>query len=120
MGQFFRRLLKKKNRNIALVAVARKLAVIASHMLKNNEPYRYALPDSTGQELAHLRSQATGQKRKTGPSQEAAEKRRVGTRSRTVPSLATVYQREGVPLLRAPESPPPGEKRMIEEPSRSR
>ncbi|MEW6369065.1 MAG: transposase [Acidobacteriota bacterium] len=91
LGQFFRRLLKKKNRNIAVVAVARKPAVIAHHMLKNNEPYRYALPDSTGQKLARLRSQTTGQRRKSGQSKEAAEKRRVGTRSRTVPSLATVF-----------------------------
>ncbi|MEW6369075.1 MAG: transposase [Acidobacteriota bacterium] len=115
LGQFFRRLLKKKNRNIAVVAVARKPAAIAYHILKNNEPHRYALPDSTGEELARLRSQATGQRRKTGSSKEAAGKRRVGTRSRTVPSLATVYQREGVPGLRAPESLPAGEKRMIEE-----
>ncbi len=115
LGQFFRRLLKKKNRNIAVVAVARKLAVIAYHMLRNNEPYRYAQPDSTGHKLAHLRSQATGQRRKTGPSKEATEKRRVGTRSRTVPSLATIYQREGLPNLRTLDSLPAGEKRMIEE-----
>ncbi|MEW6369067.1 MAG: transposase [Acidobacteriota bacterium] len=85
LGQFYGGVPKKKNRNIAVVAVARKLAVIAYHMLKNNQPYRYAMPDSTGQKLVHLRSQATGQRRRTGPSKEAAENRRVGAQSRTVP-----------------------------------
>ena len=42
LGVFFRRLAKKKNRNVAVVATARKLVTIAWHMLTNNEPYRYA------------------------------------------------------------------------------
>ena len=41
LGVFFRRLKTKKNHNVAVVATARKLVVIAHLMLKNNEPYRY-------------------------------------------------------------------------------
>ena len=44
LGHFFRRLMKKKTRNVAVVAGARKLAMIGWLMLKTNEPYRYAIP----------------------------------------------------------------------------
>jgi transposase len=115
LGQFFRKVHKKKNRNVAVVATARKLAVIAYHMLKHNEPYRYALPDSTAHKLAHLRAQATGLRRQTGPSKDATTKRTVGIRSRTIPSLPDVYRREGLPECQAPEMLPNGEKRMLEE-----
>jgi hypothetical protein len=47
VGAFFRRLSKRKNRSVAVVATARKLVVIAWHMLRNNEPYRYAQPATT-------------------------------------------------------------------------
>ena len=44
IGVFFRRLAKRKDRNVAVVAaVAHKLVAIAWHMLKNNEPYRAML-----------------------------------------------------------------------------
>lgn len=45
LGAFFRRLSKRKNRSVAITAVARKLVTIAYLMLKNNEPYRYARPE---------------------------------------------------------------------------
>jgi hypothetical protein len=45
LGAFFRRLAKRKNRQVAIIAVARKLVLVAYLMLKNNEPYRYARPD---------------------------------------------------------------------------
>jgi len=115
LGQFFRKVLKKKNRNVAVVAVARKMAVIAYQMLKNNEPYRYAQPVATAHKLARLRTQATGQKRRSGPSKDASEKRRVGTRTRTVPSLPDIYQREGLPDCRPLASLPKGEHRIIRE-----
>jgi hypothetical protein len=47
LGHFFRRLARKKNRNVAVVAGARKLAAIGWQMLVTNEPYRYAIPRST-------------------------------------------------------------------------
>ena len=40
LGHFFRRLARKKNRNVAVVAAARKIALIAYHMLKNGTTYR--------------------------------------------------------------------------------
>jgi hypothetical protein len=62
LGNFFRRLARKKNRNVAVVAAARKLAVIGWQMLTSGEPYRYAIPRSTEAKLAKLRGQATGRR----------------------------------------------------------
>ncbi|HEY2302651.1 MAG TPA: IS110 family transposase, partial [Acidimicrobiales bacterium] len=39
-GAFFRRLARRKDRNVAITAAARKLVTVAFRMLKNNEPYR--------------------------------------------------------------------------------
>ena len=66
LGVFFLRLLRKKNRNVAVVAAARKLARIAWLMLARNEPYRYAIPKSTETKLAKLRVKVTGKRRKSG------------------------------------------------------
>src|SRR5262249_14788628 len=44
-GAFSRRLARRKSRQVAITAVARKLVTIAYLMLKNNEPYRYAKPE---------------------------------------------------------------------------
>ena len=66
IGAFFRRIAKKKNRNVAVVAVAHKLVVLAWHILKNNEPYRYAQPKTIQAKLSRLRILATKQKRKGG------------------------------------------------------
>ena len=55
LGAFFRKLEKRKNRNVAVVATARKMVTIAWHMLKNKEPYRYAAPRSTDEKLAAVR-----------------------------------------------------------------
>ena len=52
LGAFFRKLERRKNRNVAVVATARKMVTIAWHMLKNKEPYRYAVPRSTDEKLA--------------------------------------------------------------------
>lgn len=51
------------SRNPAIVALAHKLVVIAWHMLKNNEPYRYAMPSTLAAKFSRLRIQATGEKR---------------------------------------------------------
>ena len=66
LGHFFRKLMKKKSRNVAVVAGARKLAWIGWTMLHSNEPYRYAIPKSTESKLAKLRVKATGERRKGG------------------------------------------------------
>jgi transposase len=113
LGAFFRRLAKKKNRNIAVVATARKMVTIAVHMLKNKEPYRYALPRATDEKLAALRVKATGEKRKHGlPKGVKTVSKIGGGKSRTTPALDEVYTREGLPSRR-PRSR--GEERMIRE-----
>lgn len=112
LGVFFRRLARKKNRNVAVVATARKLVVIAWHMLTKGEPYRYAQPAPTQTKLARLRVAATGQRRRTGPK-PGTPRPDLGTRTRAVPALDHILQDEGLP----PTSPPPaGERRLLEHP----
>jgi transposase len=66
LGAFFRKIAKRKNRNVAVVATARKLVVIAWHMLTSGEPYRYAEPRRTKDKLAQLRVLAGGERRRGG------------------------------------------------------
>jgi transposase len=112
LGVFFRRLAHKKNRNVAVVACARKLVVIAWHMLTNNQPYRYAQPRATETKLQRLRVKATGQRRKSGPrpGAAAAPKAAAGLRTRTIKPLAQVCRDEGLP---EPGTPPAGEARTV-------
>ena len=111
LGHFFRRLLKKKTRNVAVVAAARKLAMIAWLMLKNNEPYRYAIPRSTETKLAKLRVKATGQRRKSGTPKGLKCQAKLPGGSRTIKSLAAVCQSEGLPEPRGLST---GERRTVE------
>ena len=110
LGHFFRRLLKKKTRNVAVVAGARKLAMIGWMMLKSNEPYRYAIPKSTESKLAKLRVRATGQRRKGGAGQGVKAVAKLPGGSRTVKSLAQVLAGEGLPEPRRLSS---GEQRTV-------
>ncbi len=112
LGHFFRKLSKKKNYNVAVVATARKLVVIAWHMLTHNEPYRYATPDNTAGKLARLRVRATGQRRRSGPPKGKKGVALVPGGGRAIKSLAQVYQNEGLPELRELS---PGEQRMVAE-----
>ena len=117
LGHFFRRLLKKKNRNVAVVAGARKLAMIGWLMLKSNEPYRYAIPRSTENKLAKLRVKATGQKRKSGPPKGVKNQPKLpaaapgeSRKSRTIKSLAALCESEGLPQ---PKGLSKGEQRTV-------
>lgn len=112
LGVFFRRIARRKNRNVAVVATARKLVVIAWHMLTNNEPYRYALPRQTREKLAALRRAAGHKRRRSGTLKGSPRPATYGSgiRTRHVPSLAEACADEGVP---APRPLPPGERRMI-------
>jgi transposase len=112
LGVFFRRLAKKKNYNVAVVAAARKLVVIAWHMLTSGEPYRYAQPRVTQGKLARLRVKATGNKRTTGPKKGTRCTARLPGGSRTIKPLAQVYAEEGLP---PPHPTQPGERRMLKE-----
>jgi transposase len=112
LGHFFRRLSRKKNRNVAVVAAARKLAMIAWQMLAKNEPYRYAIPRSTEAKLAKLRVKATGERRKGGsPKGSKCAAKLVGG-SRTIKPLAEVCRSESLP---APRPLSPGERRTVKE-----
>lgn len=111
LGFFFRRLAKKKNRQIAVVATARKLAVIAWHLLKHGEPYRYALPHQTAPKLARLRTLGGGPRRARGQQPETPARQRTrGVRTKTVPSLPEIYRCEGVPVATPPDKLRPGER----------
>lgn len=63
---FYLRLRARKGNNVAIVAVARKLAVIIWHILTKGEPYWYSLPQRTQEKLRKLRLLATGQRKKGG------------------------------------------------------
>jgi len=112
LGVFFRRIAHKKNYNVAVVACARKLVVIAWHMLKHNQPYRYAQPLATQSKLSRLRVKATGKKRRGGTPKGEPRSAEYGSgiRRRTVRSLPQVLAEEGLPEL-APR--PAGEARTI-------
>lgn len=112
LGHFFRRLAKKKNRNVAVVAAARKLAVIAWRMLTTREPYRYAIPRSTETKLARLRVKATGERRKGGAPAGTKATAKLPGGSRTIRSLGEVCRSEGLPL---PQPLSAGEQRTVSE-----
>lgn len=113
LGVFFRRLASRKNRNVAVVATARKLVVIAWRMLTNNEPYRYAVPRLTEGNLSRLRV-AAGVRRKRGSLKGRPRSTAYGTgqRTRAIPSLEQVCQSEGLPPVRALSA---GETRMLQQ-----
>lgn len=111
LGVFFRRLMKKKNRNVAVVACARKLVVIAWHMLRRNEPYRYAQPRQLAAKMSRLRVRVTGARRRGGLAQGSGRSPRYGLgRTRRVPALSQVCAAEALP---APQPLAPGEQRMV-------
>ena len=109
-GHFFQRIKKRKNHNVAVVATARKLAMIAWRMLTTNEPYRYSEPRTTTDKLAHLRVIATGGKRTGGNPKGSKSTARLPGGSRSIRSLDEVLANEGLPK----QSPiPPGEQRHL-------
>jgi transposase len=113
LGVFFRRVKQRKTHNVAVVATARKLVVIAWHMLKKQEPYRYALPAPTEAKLARVRLAAGGLRRKSGNRKGTPRSPSYGSgqRTRRVPALGEVYSHEGLPDLRTLA---PGEQAMLE------
>jgi len=114
LGVFFRRLQKKKNRNVAVVATARKLVTIAWHMLHANEPYRYAQPVTLEAKFSRLRIRATGKRKRTAPAKGTPRAAAYGSGKppRAAPSLDQVYAAAALPALPAAA---PGERRMLEQ-----
>ena len=113
LGVFFRRIARRKHRNVAVVATARKLVVIALLMLKHREPYRYGLPEPTKAKLAAFRIAATQERRKKGALLAPMQRRAPGQRVRKTPGLSVVYASEGLPQIAPPEKLPAGERRIL-------
>jgi hypothetical protein len=113
LGVFFRRIARKKNRNVAVVATARKLVSIAWQMLKHNEPYRYAQPQTVQSKFDRLRLRATGKRRKTGSGKGSPRPASYGSgqRTRAVAALDAVYAAEQLPPLALASA---GETKMLE------
>src|SRR5919109_825051 len=112
LGQTMRRIIQRKNRSVAVVACARKLAVLLWHVLSTGEPFRYALPKSLEAKYSRLRVRATGQRRRGGVGKGTPRSPRYGLgRTRAVPSLPQVLAQNDLPQI------PPlvrGEKIMLE------
>lgn len=106
LGAFFRRLAKRKNRQVAIVAVARKLVTITYLMLKNNEPYRYAKPALMSQKFVALDRAQRDDSGKKNDSKRTAVNRS---------NLAEVYHYANLPPVTLPEQLSSGERRMLKE-----
>jgi transposase len=108
LGAFYRRLVKRKARNVAIVATARKLVTIAFQMLKNNEPYRYARPERVQAKfrLVNRAAEEAGKPLdpKPGEEREAEPKGR----------LNRTYTQTGLPEAKGPREWSPGERRALE------
>src|SRR5215510_8822807 len=117
LGAFFRRVAKRRGYNVAVVATARKLVVIAWHMLKANEPYRYAQPQTVEYKLERLRVAATGEARKRGAPKGLPRPATYGSGQRVqrVRSLGQVCERTALPQPVSVEQLPAGEVRMLEQ-----
>lgn len=98
LGQSMRRIIKRKNRNVAVVACARKLAVLLWHVLSSGEPFRYAPARSLQTKYARLRVRATGQRRRGGVALGTPRSAQYGHgRTRAIPSLPHVLAQNGLP-----------------------
>lgn len=117
LGAFFRRVAKRRGYNVAVVATARKLVVIAWHMLKANEPYRYAQPQTVETKLERLRLTATGEKRPRSSTKGIPRPAAYGSGQRVqrVRSLAQVCDRVALPPPLTVDEFPAGEVRMLEQ-----
>jgi len=115
LGVFFRRIHKRKNFNIAVVATARKLVTIGFLMLKNGEPYRYSLPSPTQRKLSVFRVEATGNRRAKSKLRLPMQRRESGTRVQSIPSLDEVYCSENLPPIAKADALARGERRMLQQ-----
>jgi transposase len=111
LGLQFAKLERRKNHSVAVVAIARKLAVLTWHLLTQRKPYRYALPATVESKLRKLRVSQQG-KRKRGPKSGQPRSPNYGTGTRTWQrkALNSVLEQEQLPTA-AP--PPDGEVRLL-------
>lgn len=103
LGAFYRRLVRRKPRQVAIMALARKLVTIAWQMLKHNEPYRYAKPMLMATKFTKLRRMYQTQAARPAP----------GARQKVPDGLAAVYAELDLPEAIDPDHLPAGERRML-------
>jgi transposase len=111
LGHQFVRLERRKNRSVAVVAIARKLAVLGWHLLTHRQPYRYARPATVETKLAKLRVSQQG-RRRVGPPKGTPRSAHYGTglRTRQRKALDTVLRSEALPTTSKPTA---AERRVI-------
>jgi hypothetical protein len=85
-------------------------------MLKANEPYRYAQPQTVEYKLEQLRVRATGEKRTRGYAKGTPRPATYGSGQRVqrVRSLGEVCERVALPPPQGLEHLPPAERRLLE------
>lgn len=111
-GQTMRKIIKRKKRSVAVVACARKLAVLLWHALSSGEPFRYAPPRSLQAKYSRLRVRATGRRRRGGVAKGTPRSAQYGHgRPRALSSLPQVRAENGLPGV-APL--PKGERVMLD------
>jgi hypothetical protein len=99
-GVFVRRLAKRRNRNTAIVATARKLVTMAFLMLKHNEVYRYAKPELMA---ASFRDRIIWRRASACPTQCSRRPR----------NLNDIYRAIGLPQASNLHDLPMGERSML-------
>jgi transposase len=111
LGHQFAQLARRKNRNLAIVAIAHKLALLAWHVLTRKTPYRYALPATVETKLARLRVSQQG-RRHSGPAkgQPRSSNYASGTPTRRRKSLDAALEYEQLPRTTPAAA---GERRII-------
>lgn len=111
LGHTMRNIMKRKNRKVAVVACARKLAVLIWHVLSSGESFRYAVPKTLEAKYSRLRVRATGRRRKGGVAKGSPRSAQYGKgRTRALPSLPQVLEQNGLPPVTALQ---PGERNML-------
>jgi transposase len=88
----FYKIKNKKGHNIAITALARKLIVVVWHILKKQEPYRYAQPERVAEKMKILKPDL--------PGRYIVSDEKITTEE--------IYQQAGLPKLSEPTA---GEKR---------
>ncbi len=100
LGVFFRRLAKKKNRNVAVVATARKLVTIAWHMLTQQRALPLCAAQNRGGQVQPLaRARYRPEKENGSQRQPRSASYGSGKRTRAVPALYQIYASEQLPPL---------------------
>lgn len=92
---------KRKNRNVAISAIARKPVTIAYLMLKNKEHFRYAVAERVHGKFTYLRTVTTG-----GPTKPVKAKHT---------TLPAVCAGRHLPPIRTFTNLPTGERKMLKE-----